>query len=311
MKKESMKDKLSAVIADITAACASEGKTVWDSGLLNSHNRPVNYVTRKEYQGFNALWFSYVAHKRGLKVAEFATFKQIAAAGGHVRKGEKGTHGFFWGMFNPDKKSSKETEEDLKEELRRKVPFVKGFTVFAIETQTDLETKRKLVYKENPPMEALEKFVQDFCKETNCGFEETHGTAFYSPSRHAVAVSPLNEYASSDAYYSTVLHELVHSTAKVMKRNTGLGSFVKSDEKYSKEEIVAECGAMLLCSYFGISKVERDNSAQYIKGWSETLRNNPTWLMSGMNAAERAVKYMLEVTGLEVPEDDEEAEEAV
>lgn len=81
------------------------------------------------------------------------------------------------------------------------------------------------------------------------------------------------------------------------KNKDGFGS-----EIYSKEEIVAEFGAALLCRRFGIEK-EDNNTAAYIKGWSEAIKNNPDWLINGANAAQKAVDYMLKVAGMEEPEE--------
>ena len=63
---------------------------------------------------------------------------------------------------------------------------------------------------------------------------------------------------------------------------------------YSKEEIVAEFGAALLCRQFGITS-EDDNTAAYLQGWSEAIKENPDWLINGANAAQKAVDYMNEI----------------
>ena len=78
------------------------------------------------------------------------------------------------------------------------------------------------------------------------------------------------------------------------------------DHNYSKEEVVAETGAMFLCQYFGIAKDTSRNSQAYLQHWSQKLRENPMWLISGANAAEKAVNYMLKSAGLAPLSDEDE-----
>lgn len=66
--------------------------------------------------------------------------------------------------------------------------------------------------------------------------------------------------------------------------------------KYSKEEVVAEFGAALLCRAFGITEQE-DNTAAYLQSWSQKLKENPDWLINGANAAQKAVDYMFKKVG--------------
>ena len=66
-------------------------------------------------------------------------------------------------------------------------------------------------------------------------------------------------------------------------------------EKYSKEELVAELGAMMLCEYFDINAKNKKNSTAYIKGWSEFLKNNINAIITASSKAQKAMEYILDL----------------
>ncbi|MFC2946815.1 zincin-like metallopeptidase domain-containing protein [Virgibacillus sediminis] len=82
-------------------------------------------------------------------------------------------------------------------------------------------------------------------------------------------VPPKEDFINIHEYYSTLFHEMVHSTGhkdrlhrkEVMQANT------HKSRDYSKEELVAELGASMLCGICGIDNETIDNSASYIDSW--------------------------------------------
>ena len=51
---------------------------------------PENAFSGKSYTGGNALYLALAGQERGFGDNRWATFRQIAQAGGHVKKGEHG-----------------------------------------------------------------------------------------------------------------------------------------------------------------------------------------------------------------------------
>ena len=100
--------------------------------------------------------------------------------------------------------------------------------------------------------------------------------------------------SSLAAYYSTIFHELTHSTASH-------GAPRECHEKYSQtknwraqEELVAELGAATLCALCGLEKAEEEQSAAYLAGWSERLTvDHARAFMSAMQQAREAVRIIL------------------
>jgi antirestriction protein ArdC len=83
------------------------------------------------------------------------------------------------------------------------------------------------------------------------------------------------------AIYSTLFHELTHSTGHKSRLDrvgiTDLGRF--GDVNYSKEEMVAEMGAAYMCGLAGIENKTINESASYLKGWLLRLRNDSRLLL--------------------------------
>jgi antirestriction protein ArdC len=62
---------------------------------------------------------------------------------------------------------------------------------------------------------------------------------------------------------------------------------------YSKEELIAECGAAYLCAEAGISNAVIDNQTAYLAGWLARLRDDRTLLIHAAAQAQRAADYVL------------------
>ncbi|MFS0644027.1 zincin-like metallopeptidase domain-containing protein [Siminovitchia sp. 179-K 8D1 HS] len=96
---------------------------------------------------------------------------------------------------------------------------------------------------------------------------------YYQPFRDHINVPPLKDYENSDEYYSTLFHEMIHSTGhKSRLDREGIPQTASfRDEVYSKEELVAEMGAAMLCGVARTDNSTLPNSAAYIQSWLRTL----------------------------------------
>lgn len=116
--------------------------------------------------------------------------------------------------------------------------------------------------------------------------------AFFSPSDMTVNIPNDNRFKDTTLYYSTVFHEMVHSTG------IELGRKMDGDKKskdYSFEELVAEIGAWILRGLCGIETVQaEENSTAYLQGWCKTFKEKPYWIMMAYSMADKAVKCITE-----------------
>ena len=114
--------------------------------------------------------------------------------------------------------------------------------------------------------------------------------ACYMPAADRIQIPPRESFTSAPEFYSTLFHELVHSTGAASRLNrkgvTEPASF--NSHSYSFEELIAECGAAFLCAQGGISAATLDNSAAYIASWSKKLRSEPKWIVNASGQAANA-----------------------
>jgi antirestriction protein ArdC len=62
---------------------------------------------------------------------------------------------------------------------------------------------------------------------------------------------------------------------------------------YCKEELIAEMGAAFLCGQAEIAERTIDNSAAYLNGWLEQLRNDKTLIVHAAAQAQKAADFIL------------------
>ena len=117
--------------------------------------------------------------------------------------------------------------------------------------------------------------------------------AYYFPARDSIHMPAVNSFDSAGEYHSTLFHELSHSTGHARRLNWGsletpapFGS-----EVYSREELVAEFGAVFLCAKAGVTNT-LDNSAAYIAGWSKALQSDKRLVITAASQGQKAADYV-------------------
>jgi len=119
--------------------------------------------------------------------------------------------------------------------------------------------------------------------------------AFYSPREDYIGLPVRERFEQAEGYYATLFHELTHATGHESRLNrptltekAGFGS-----NPYCKEELIAEMGAAFLCGHAEIGERTIDNSAAYLKGWLEQLRNDKTLIVQAAAQAQKAADFIL------------------
>lgn len=130
--------------------------------------------------------------------------------------------------------------------------------------------------------------------------------AFYSPSGDYIQIPMLKQYKHANEYYSTAFHEMTHSTGHYSRLNRLKSDAFFGSHNYSKEELVAEMGSAMLCSYLGIETAHTfKNSTAYIQSWLKALNDDKTMFYWACKQAEKAVKFIL---GVEEEQEEVEGE---
>src|SRR3546814_20733674 len=111
------------------------GASHWASWLATAiaavSGLPRNAVSVHPYSGVNVLILWGVVIEGGYPSQDWLTFRQALAAGGCVRKGERGHTIFYADRFTPD---NEREGGDTPDGEQRSIPFLKRFVVFNAET---------------------------------------------------------------------------------------------------------------------------------------------------------------------------------
>lgn len=281
-------DNIYQMVTDRIIAEMEKGIIPWQKPW-NGGACCISHMTGKPYSWLNQLML-------GGKVGEWLTFKQCKAEGGNVKRGEKGCPVVFW-SFN-DKKV-KDVDADGNEIIRIIAghPFLKYYTVFHIDQCEGIKPKFDTEIKvyDNDPIEAAENIVKTYFDREACTLNVYQSAqAFYSPSTDSVTVPQMSQYEVKEEYYSTLFHEMTHSTGHKSRLDRLVKVAAFGSKDYSKEELVAEMGAAMLVSTAGIEceKAFR-NSVGYLQGWLKALSNDNKLIILAAGKAEAAVKYIL------------------
>ena len=268
----------------------------------------------KPYSGINPLLLDMSGH-----TGEWITFNQAKAEGGKVRKGAKGHTILYWNMIR------KETEEldDEGKKIIKTIPVLKYYTVFSIDDVEGLETKHHpepevIVIPQwhwevvddgsepkqdplNPAAESIIAAYIDRCKTLTVERVGNSDRAYYSPALDHVVVPNLQQFPQVEEFYSTLFHELGHSTGHVSRLDRFRGkdaSAAWGDENYSREELVAEITSASILSTLGMESGNSfRNSAAYVKSWSQHIKDDPMMFVSAAGKAAAAIDLILGITG--------------
>lgn len=295
-------DVTAAIVAQLIEAM-EQGPDKWRMTWQTSHlGMPVNHISNKGYNGINLLLLYF--YGMGYKSNRWLTYKQAESAGGNVKKGEKGYNVVFWNFFDKKDKDGK-IVTNSKGEIE-KVAFMKKYTVFNVEQCENIEYETKeIVLNENERIENCEKIVSQYITENNIKVnnENISNRAAYSPITDSIEMPVIGQFDSSEAYYATFFHEMIHSTGHETRLNRKLFNGFGSED-YAKEELVAELGAIFLCAYAGIvNKSIQDNAASYLKGWVTKAKEEPKYLLNAASSASKAVDFIVKSSPEEVTED--------
>lgn len=257
-------------------------RQTWEAGQagIGEHR---SLVSGKRYRGINTL----LTASQGFASPYWLTFKQALELGGSVRKGEKGTPIVFVGRVTRESESDDSKPESFS--------FLRYYTVFNAEQCDGIEyPKAEVTPREFSPIEAAQRIAEAMPQRPR--LEHAQQRAYYSPFLDYVNMPKPETFSSPEAYYSTLFHELGHSTGhesrlkrESLQKVAGFGT-----HEYSKEELVAEMTAAFLCHESGIADPTIDNTASYIASWLKVLRNYSKLIVSAAAQAQKAADFILD-----------------
>jgi len=300
----------------------SDWKQGWIGGANGYAGLPQN-VGGRNYSGSNSFFLQLHTAAKGYQLPVYLTFNQAHNLKAHVLKGEKSFPVVYWDMMIKDKGGKKVSSDEYKamsKEERKKldvIPFIKAFPVYNVD-QTNLrevqpERVQKLIDKFKVPElrdtngmyahAALDRMIQQQSWLCPIQADKRENGAYYSPSRDIVVLpmkaqfntgsTPDEIYRDGMEFYSTMLHEMTHSTMTPERLNREMGGKF-GDPKYAKEELVAELTAAMISHSMGFDSKITDNSAAYLDSWIGVLKKEPKFIVSIMADVNKASDLILD-----------------
>jgi antirestriction protein ArdC len=291
-----------AIVTDRIIDLLEKGTIPWQKPWTGGEI-PMNAFSKRPYRGINHLLLLSLNYERNL----YLTWDQLKQLGASVNRDEHGHIVVFWQMLNA---KSGEIEEE-RTEKPKDIPYLRYYKVFNVQQCRDLPEgliPLKLE-KEHVPIETCESIINSMPLRPLIKHKEQK--AYYHPVADFINMPKKKSFSNPESYYTTLFHELVHSTGHEKRLNrkslTEMAEF--GSEPYSFEELVAELGAAYLCSSAGTILGQLSNSAAYIKGWLTKLKNDKRFIIQASGAAQKAVDYILNqnAVGVDTPENLETA----
>ena len=263
-----------------------QGIIPWNKPWRGDSSAAINYVTRRPYSLINQMLLG--------DAGEYMSFRQATEAGGTIKRGAKGRMVVFYKRLSVSRQTEDEETGEVTESSRV-IPLLRYYYVFHIDDIEGVESRIETHPVEVPDPDAeAERIVMDYVWENKPLKLSVRKSdrAYYSPALDEVVVPQIGQYQSAAEYYSTMFHELVHSTGAGSRLNRDMsGGF--GSEKYSREELVAEMGAAMLLGQIGLeTEGTFRNSVAYLQSWIEALRNDDKMIVWAASRAEKAVKYI-------------------
>jgi antirestriction protein ArdC len=258
-----------------------------------------NYVTQRPYSGVNAylIWLRNLALKNDYKY--FLTAKQVKERGGVLKKDAKG---IVVVAFIRSKKVEEHPEDPKLTSIEIKQGLVQ-YLIYPLEQTTGVKPiNRKTIVEDKSEDQIIVNAQTIIDGMPKLPIIKVGGSrAFYTTSGDYVQMPPKKAFNTLNEYYSTLFHELVHSTGAEKRLNRKFKPGTKfGDKDYAFEELIAELGAAYLCGVSDIKYYTLKNSAAYLKSWASALRSemakDKTFFFRAVMSATKAAKYIVAET---------------
>jgi antirestriction protein ArdC len=260
----------------------------WDPDKAGGPAMPRNAATGHRYRGINVLTLGMSTLAFASGDPRWATYKQAEERGWQVRKGERGTTGYFFKRLELRDDTKPEGDDDAV----KRIPLLRAFTLFHA-SQIDLIPDYVPPTIEEAPWRAPE--AAEIIRANSGAVMRIGGDrAFYSPSTDHIQLPPHAAFATAEGFCGTLIHEMGHWTGAPSRLNRDLRNGFGSHD-YAREELRAEIGQMMVCGELGIAVSDSDfaNNAAYVASWLEKLRSDRKEIFRAAADAQRIADYLL------------------
>ena len=264
---EMMIEKISTLQSDWKKPWFTEGALTWPKNLSG-----------REYNGMNAMMLMMHCEKEGFKLPVFCTFDRVVGLN-----------------YGKDKEGGKVQLTDAEGNELPKVSINKGSKSIPVFITTftcvDKETKEKIKYDDYKRLSEEEKAKYNVYPKLSVynvfNVDQTNLKEARPELYHKLEEQNQSQFKDGESFYSNLFHEMAHSTGAEDQldrlKPTSFGS-----KEYSTEELKAEMTAALVSQRYGMTKHLKEDSAAYLKGWLESLKEEPTFIKTILTDVKKA-----------------------
>ncbi|MBC8946520.1 ArdC family protein [Xenorhabdus indica] len=281
-------------------------KRPWRSATKQFGNMlPTNAMTGNHYNGVNILLLWMSAEEMGTNINSWLTYRQAQQLGGQVRKGERSTLTVIYKSYEIQARDEDNDNgllfDSEGQPLMKQCAMLKSNQLFNV-IQCD-GLPEHLLHEGGRIPEDRQKILSPRIRSEVSTMLNATGVKMTSlPQNRAYygiigdrIVMPLVEQFNTEAdYWSTLLHEMVHSTGHASRLNReGITSITRKfgDPIYAFEELVAEMGSAFLCTQLEV--FGEVNHESYIEHWLSILKKDKKSLFRACKQAREASEYLL------------------
>jgi antirestriction protein ArdC len=247
--------------------------------------RPTNAVSGYVYRAGNVIALWAAAAVARYESGYWASYRQWQHAGAQVRKGERSSVILFYKEIAPE-------SDDGGDEPPRRF-YGRAYRLFNAQQVDGWKAPEPVLRDLVQSLEQVEAFVA----ATGADIQHVGDQARYRPGKDLIDMPPRERFIGSptstptEAYYATLLHELIHWTGAPHRLARALSERF-GDQAYAMEELVAELGAAFLCADLGVANDPRPDMAAYIDNWLHVLKHDKKAIFTAARSAQKAVEYL-------------------
>lgn len=262
----------------------------WNREIL----RPQNPLSKVKYRGGNRFRLINAAQNLGYKDSRWVTYNQVKKDPKLSFKDynrQKGVLCEKW-IFEKEKKEKDPiTKIEITTTVKLERPICNYFVVYNAEEINGLPELEQV----NLTPDEILKTADILMQSSECPIHEVfQDRAYYSPIKDEIVVPPRNFFRDSQAFISTVAHEMGHSTGHPSRLNRPFGNQFGSPD-YAKEELRAELSTLFLQAdlHIDLGNYGLDSHTQYLESWIGALQNDANELFTAIRDADMASQYLL------------------
>lgn len=315
--KPNARDKMMETFVESLVKRLEEIKVDWKQPWINpAALEPPRNIDGRPYGGMNTFFLMLERQEKGYEMPLWMTYLQAEKMGVNIRKGEHGFPVFFYHQLIKDKDKNVISEDEfrnLSKEEQEECTRRWNMTVYRVfnVSQTNMQEMKPEMWQKfsekfndatrfrNVGEDGYRNLELDYMLDKGlwlCPVEtKISSNAYYSISKDTIVVPEMKQFVDNESFYSTLLHEMAHSTG-AESRLDRIKPQKFGSEEYAREELVAELTSVVAGASLGVSRTVKEESVAYLQSWLDSLKKDPSFIRTIVADVKKAADTIESVT---------------